>query len=179
MDFYVDFNIEVPNIGEEFAQEAEQHIRKLAADHSDIVGAAVSLENLVKDETSHLFQVRIVLYKRPEAVVVIQKDSEPMLTLRSTLEVLEKIVRASREKLAQVDSHQSEDIDRIYFELSADEVYATYAKNRKPADVVQKSRTEIASELMVEEGLTEEAAYFAADQILRVAQESTGDGEEE
>jgi hypothetical protein len=34
-------------------------------------------------------------------------------------------------------------------------------------------RTEIASRLMVEEGLTEEAAYFAADQILRIAEERT------
>jgi len=31
---------------------------------------------------------------------------------------------------------------------------------------------EIASKLMVEEGLKQEAAYFAADQILRVAQEN-------
>lgn len=178
-DFYIDFNIEVPNIQDEFSLEAEQQLRKLVEGHSDIVGAAVSLENIVKgDETAHLYQVRIVLYKRPEDIVVVQKDAQPMVTLRNALEVLEKIVRASREKLSQRDSHQSEEIEKIYYELSADEVYATYAKNQKPSDVIQKSREEIASELMVKEGMNEEAAYFAADQILSVAEESSDEGEE-
>jgi len=175
LDFYVDFNIEVPNVEDDFTFEAEQQLRNLAADHSDIVGASVSLENIVKAETPYLYQVRIVAYKRPEDIAVIQKDSKPMTALRNALEALEEKVRTSREKLVQRDSHQSEDIERIYYEQSADEVYATYAKNQKPVDVIRKNRTEIASELMVKEGLTEEAAYFAADQILSVAQKSTGE----
>jgi TPP-dependent 2-oxoacid decarboxylase len=176
-DFYVDFNIEVPNIQAEFALEAEQQIRSLTADHSDIVGAAVSLESIVKTATPYLYQVRIVVYKRPEDIAIIEKDSEPMIALRNALEALEKKVRVSRKKLSQSDSHRSEQIDTIFYELSADEVYATYAKNQKPTDVIHKSRTEIASELMVEKGLTEEAAYFAADQILFVAQKNTDGGE--
>jgi hypothetical protein len=177
-DFYVDFNIEVPNMQEEFTLEAERELRSLASEHSDIVGAAIALESIVKAETQYLYQVRIVVYKRPEDIVIIEKDSEPMIALRNALEALGKKVRASREKLRQDDSHRSEQIDTIFYELSADEVYATYAKNQKPKDVIHKDRTEIASELMVEKGLTEEAAYFAADQILFVAQKNTEEGEE-
>jgi hypothetical protein len=50
MDFYVDFNIEVPMFKKSSACEAEQQLMNLAADHSDIVGAAVSLESIVKTE---------------------------------------------------------------------------------------------------------------------------------
>lgn len=177
-DFYVDFNVEVPNIQEEFTHVAERQLRNLASDHSDLVGAAVSLESIVKTETPYLYQVRIVVYKRPEDIAVIEKDAEPMIALKDALQALEEKIRASREKRRQTDSHRSEEIETVFYELTPDEVYATYAKNQKPTDVIQKSRTEIASKLMVEEGLTEEAAYFAADQILFVAQKNTDEGEE-
>lgn len=177
-DFYVDFNIEVPNVQEEFRLEADRQLRDLAAEHTDLVGAAVSLESIVKTETQYLYEVRIVIYKRPEDMAIIQKDSGPMIALNNALETLERIVRSSREKLAQDDSHRNEEIETVFYELTPDDTYATFAKNQKPTDVVQKSRTEIASELMVNKGLTEEAAYFAADQILFVAQKNTNAGEQ-
>ena len=177
-DFYVDFNIEVPDVQEEFALEAERRLRRLASNRSDIVGAAVSLETLVKTETPYLYQVRIVVYKRPDDIAIVEKEAEPMIALKNGLDALEEKIRASREKLTQADSHRSEEIETVFYELSADEIYATYAKEEKPADVIQKSRTEIASQLMVEEGLDEKAAYFAADQILYVAQKSAEGGGE-
>lgn len=173
-DFYVDFNIEVDNLGDEFKREAEQRLRELAASHSDLVGAAVSLERIVKAETSFLYQVRIVVYKRPQDIAVIKKESDPMTTLRDALDTLEETVRQSREKLSQRDSHVSEQIENIYYGLSAEEVYETYAKDLMPDEILEMGRTEIASVLMVQEGLTEEAAYFAADQILSVAERMTG-----
>jgi hypothetical protein len=81
-------------------------------------------------------------------------------------------VRESRERLAQRESRRAGSNDAVTRELTAEEVYATYAKGQDPQEFLSKGRTEIASELMVEEGLKQEAAYFAADQILRVAQEN-------
>jgi len=43
LDFYVDFNIEVPDMSDEFNNEAERELRKLTSDHSDLIGASVSL----------------------------------------------------------------------------------------------------------------------------------------
>lgn len=171
LDFYVEFNIEVPNIGEEFTLEAEQRLRDLTSDHSDLLGAAVSLVNLVKAETPHRFQVRIVVYKRPENMAVVEKGSEPMSTLRNALDAIEKNVRKSREKLMQVDPHRAEDIKTISDELSAEEVYMTYIEDIKPEELLRRGRTKLASSLMLKEGLNQDAAYFAADQILRIAQE--------
>ncbi|MGB7873075.1 MAG: hypothetical protein WBL25_01735 [Anaerolineales bacterium] len=172
LDFYVDFNIEVPNIEDEFNLEAEQGLRELASHHSDLTGASVSLENIVKTESPYLYQVRIVVYKRPENIAVVEKGGEPMVTLKGALDALDERVRASREKLSQTESRRAGANDAVSGELSAEEVYATYVKNQNPEELLRKDRTEIASALMVEEGLAQEAAYFAADQILRVAEKS-------
>lgn len=170
LDFYIEYNIEVPNIGEDFTLEAGQRLRDLTADHSDLLGAAVSIESLVKAETPHRFQVRIVVYKRPENIAVVEKGPDPMSTLRNALDAIEKNVRDSREKLAQADPHRGEDLQTISHELSAEEVYGTYVEDIEPEELINQGRTGIANSLMIKEGLNQDAAYFAADQILRVAQ---------
>ena len=169
-DFYVDYNIEVSGVGDGFKQETEQRLGELAANHSDMVGAAVALEKTVDTQSYDVYRVRIVLYKRPQDIVVNKEEADPMVALRAALRVLEEQVRESREKLARRDTHRDSEIETVYYNLSADEIYATYAKGWQPEDVLQMDHTEIASRLMVEHGLTRDAADFAADQILLVAE---------
>ena len=169
-DFYIDYNIEVSGVGDEFKRETEQRLRELAASHSDIVGAAVALEKVADTQTYDVHRVRIVVYKRPQDIAVIKQEPDPMVALREALDTLEEQVRESREKLAQKDTHRDTQIESVYYDLSADEIYATYAKGWQPEEVLEMDHTEIASRLMVEHGLTQDAADFAADQILLVAE---------
>ena len=169
-DFYIDYNVEVPAIRDEFQRETEQRLTELAASHSDIVGAAVSLEKVADTTTHDVHRVRILIYKRPQDIVVTKQDPSPLVALRDALDALEDQVRASREKLAQHDPHRDSQIQSVYYDLSADEIYATYAKGWQPEDVRSMDPTQIASRLMVEHGLTQDAADFAADQILLVAE---------
>jgi len=169
-DFYIDYNIEVSSVGDEFKRETERRLEELASSHSDMVGAAVALEKTADTQTYDLYRVRIVVYKRPQDIVVTKQDAHPMIALRDALDTLEEQVRTSREKLAQKDTHRDTQIETVYYELSADEIYATYAKGWQPEDVLRMDHTEIASRLMVEQGLTQDAADFAADQILLVAE---------
>ena len=169
-DFYIDYNIEVSDVSEAFQRETEQRLRELADSHSDMVGAAVALEKSADTQTYDVYRVRIVVYKRPQDIAVTKEDSDPMVTLRDALDALEDQVRTSREKLAQGNTHRDSQIETVYYDLSADEIYATYAKGWQPEDVLNMDHTEIASRLMVEHGLTQDAADFAADQILLVAE---------
>lgn len=175
-DFYIDYNIEVSDVGEEFKRETEQRLRELVSSHSDIVGAAVALEKAADTQTYDIYRVRIVVYKRPQDIVVTKQDADPMITLRDALDALENMIRESREKLTKRDTHRDSQIETVYYDLSAEEIYATYAKGWQPEDVLAMDHTEIASRLMVEQGLTQDAADFAADQILLVA-ERIDDGE--
>lgn len=176
-DFYIDYNIEVSDVGDEFKRETERRLGELASSHSDMIGAAVALEKTADTQTYDVYRVRILIYKRPQDIVVTKEDSDPMVTLRDALDTLEEQVRASREKLAQPDTHRDSQIQSVYYDLSADEIYATYAKGWQPEDVVRMDHTEIASRLMVEQGLTQDAADFAADQILLVAERTRSDQE--
>jgi ribosome-associated translation inhibitor RaiA len=177
-DFYIDYNIEVSDVGDEFNRETEQRLRDLTSSHSDIIGAAVALERTADTETHDVYRVRIVVYKRPQDIVVTKHDSNPMVALRDALDTVEEQVRESREKLGEREPHRDSQIQSVYYDLSADEIYATYAKGWQPEDVIQMNHTQIASRLMVEQGLTQDAADFAADQILQVAERITS-GEEE
>jgi len=169
-DFYIDFNIEPADVDGEFKRETEQRLRELAASHSDVIGAAVALEKTVDTQSYDVYRVRVLVYKRPQDLVVTKEDTDPMVALREALATIEEQVRTSREKLAQADTHRDSQIETVYYDLSADEVYATYAKGWQPEDVLEMDHTEIASRLMTEHGLTQDAADFAADQILLVAE---------
>ncbi len=169
-DFYIDYNIEVSDVNDEFNRETEQRLRELASSHSDMVGAAVALERVADATTFDVYRVRILIYKRPQEIVVTKQDPDPMVALRDALDAVEKQVRASREKLSQQNTHRDSQIESVYYDLSADEIYATYAKGWQPEEVRAMDHTQIASRLMVEQGLTQDAADFAADQILLVAE---------
>jgi ribosome-associated translation inhibitor RaiA len=109
-DFYIDYNIEVSEVGDEFKRETEQRLSELASSHSDMTGVAVSLEKTADTQTYDLYRVRIVVYKRPQDIVVIKQDEAAMVTLREVLVALERQVRASREKLAReiaITTHKS------------------------------------------------------------------------
>ena len=170
-DFYVGFYIGAPGIGDEFRHEAERRLKELTEGHSDIIGASVAVENIVKAQTPHRYQVRVFVYKRPKDIVVTKQDSAPMAALGNALDALERKVYESREKLGTTQFKRAQDSEKIVYELSAAEVYATYARDADPSELIRDSRTKLAAKLMVEAGLVQDAAYYAADQIMQVAME--------
>lgn len=169
-DFYIDYNIEVSDVVDEFKRDTEQQLKELASSHSDMTGAAVALEKTADTQTYDVYRVRIIVYKRPQDIVVSKQAADPVVALREALDALEEQVWTSRKKLSQKDTHRDSQIEAVYYNLSAEEIYATYAKGWPLEDVLRMDHTEIASRLMVEQGLTQDAADFAADQILLVAE---------
>jgi hypothetical protein len=57
------------------------------------------------------------------------------------------------------------------YELGATELYDMFVERMEPTAVVELGRDGIASQLMVDDGLDQESAYYAADQILARAEE--------
>ena len=57
------------------------------------------------------------------------------------------------------------------YELSAQEIYASYAQGADPSGFVEQGRIDLATRLRVEEGLKQEEAYYAADQMLAYARQ--------
>jgi hypothetical protein len=57
------------------------------------------------------------------------------------------------------------------YQMSAREVYESLAPQADPNELFNRGRTAVATQLMVDEGLDEKSAYYAADLILQYAEQ--------
>lgn len=83
------------------AKSVRNMLRKLQKGHSDLIGAAVSLEQPAKAETAFIYRARVVAYVRPENVAAVAKEADPMIALKQALSGVERQVRERRDKLRQ------------------------------------------------------------------------------
>ena len=101
LDFTLEFNSDT--IGEETEAElfveADERLRQLAAGHSDIVGAAVTIRREGHGETPHQFEATVVVYCRPEPVAGSQKEDNPAAALKEALDAVERQIRERRARL--------------------------------------------------------------------------------
>lgn len=103
-DFRLEFYNEAPLSEElelELAAEADRRLRELAEGHTDLIDASVSIEELTGEETPHRYQVRVVVYMRPENIAVVEKQKTVEGALKGALSAVEREVREYRQKLRQ------------------------------------------------------------------------------
>jgi len=84
----------------DFYDSAYDQILDAGKGHSDITGASISLEELSSDETPHAYQVRVVLYVRPNNIVATEVTPSAQDSLQIALEAVIKQVREKREQLS-------------------------------------------------------------------------------
>lgn len=105
IEFTFEFYAEVPSLRkpleDELRAEAQSRLHALAADHTDLTGASVALEQPAHGESPYLYQARVVVYARPEHVAATEKGADLRSTLKSALDAIERQVRERREKLAE------------------------------------------------------------------------------
>lgn len=177
VDFTFEFLNEVDTLAteaeDELRQQAETRLRKLSEGHRDVIGAAVSLEPLAQVQNPPFFyRARVVVYARPENIAAVTKEGDITTALKGALDAVERQLRKQREKL-QDRNRQSSAVgaNEGIYELSARELYQTYADDVMPDVWLERSRDEIAAELMTEAELSQGDAFYVADQILVVAEE--------
>ena len=104
LDFTLEFRNEVglpANVEAEMRSEAEGRLRALIEGHDDLIGAEVAVEELTGDTTPHAYEVRVVVYMRPESVVAVEKQETARGALKGALSAVERQVRQYREKLRE------------------------------------------------------------------------------
>ncbi len=104
VDFAIEFRNEVglpDDVKAEMRSEAESRLWALREGHTDMVSAEVTMEELTGDTTPHLYEVRVVVYMRPESVVGVEKQETAIGALRGSLSAVERQVRQYREKLRE------------------------------------------------------------------------------
>lgn len=101
--FTLELNSEdLPKTAEyELYTEAEERLRSLAANHSDMTGAAISIRRPTAGEAAFLHEVTVVVYGRPDHIAATEKEATPHQALRGALDAVERQIRERRKKLKQ------------------------------------------------------------------------------
>ena len=60
------------------------------------------------------------------------------------------------------------------YQLTSKELYESYMQGVEPTELLGQSRIDLTTQLRVEEGLKQEEAYYAADQMLAYARQLLG-----
>jgi ribosomal subunit interface protein len=101
VDIPIEFNSEGPQLSVEIQDEVEDRILKLAKDHTDITGAAVTVSQPAETEIPFIVQARIVVYRRPKDVVSTKKEDTVHGALKGAMDAVERQVREHRRKLSE------------------------------------------------------------------------------
>jgi ribosome-associated translation inhibitor RaiA len=101
LDFHLEFQSEVEYVEEALLEETAVRLRELAQGHNDMIGASVALEELTRAGTPHVYQVRVVVYIRPDNVVAVEKAETLELALKGAVDAVERQVRKLREKVGE------------------------------------------------------------------------------
>ncbi len=101
-NFPVEFNNEVDDVKQsenEFYALAVDRLTNLAADHNDISGAVVNFKQPAQErETTHIYEVTIVVYMGSENIAATEKSEQFRATLDGALDAVERQVRERREQ---------------------------------------------------------------------------------
>lgn len=100
-DFDVEFHSDFDRADEGLRVEAVDRLRELKGDHSDMIGAAVTVEELTGSETPHRYRARVVVYTRPEHTAAEEKGETALTALQGALDAVERQIRDRRERLRE------------------------------------------------------------------------------
>jgi hypothetical protein len=102
-DFDYEFFSEVEVPLDELKAEAEQRLRKLAADgHGDMIGASVEIDEPAENRaTTFIYRARIVAFVRPENLAAEKFADTAPGALKLALDALERQVREKRDRLRE------------------------------------------------------------------------------
>jgi hypothetical protein len=171
LDFHFEYFGEVENLDDELLSEAREQLQALTEGRKDLVGASLAVEDIAGVEESFFYQARIVVYIKPENITVVEKGNTPEGAVRQALATMERQVREMRSKRRKPWQQPGEATRASVYEMSPREIYAAYADQEDPEEMILRDRASIAAVLMLNEKLEQDAAYYVADQILEYARD--------
>jgi ribosome-associated translation inhibitor RaiA len=100
-DFPIEYHTEIPLLSVELQEEIETRLIKLAEGRSDMTGAAVAVTQPAQRDNPYIYQARILVYRRPDDVVAVEKSDTLQNAVKGALNAVERKVREERKKLGE------------------------------------------------------------------------------
>lgn len=123
LDFTLEFHTDLVNspFEDNLHAEADSRLRELRGDHTDIIGATVTIRTEAAGETP-LYEATVVAHVRPENIVAREQDRSPEIALGAALDAVERQIREKRERLGKPwEQPGNEPLDQEMMELTAAE----------------------------------------------------------
>ena len=102
LNFPIEFNNELDDVKKsenEFFTLAADRLSKLAEGHNDISGGVVNFKQPSQGrQTTHIYEVTIVVYMEPENIAATEKGEQFQATLDGALDAVEHQVRELRKQ---------------------------------------------------------------------------------
>lgn len=101
-DFDFEFHSELDHPADHLRDLAERRLRELAAGHTDLIGANVSLEIPAENRTTtFVYRARVAAFVRPENLAADKQADSAEAALKAALDAIERQVREKRDKLRE------------------------------------------------------------------------------
>lgn len=100
-DLPIEFHSETDAYGDKLRRRTRDQLLTLRGDHSDLVGAAVTVEEIAKSEVAFRYEFTVVAYMRPDRLVASKKAGNVRQAMKEALAALERQVRERRAKLKE------------------------------------------------------------------------------
>lgn len=100
-DFPVEIRSDTEGFTEKLRGKALGRLTDLKGDHTDIVSAAITIEEIAKGEEAFRYQFKVIAHMRPDPVIASKKADSVEAAMKSALDALERQVRERRDKLKE------------------------------------------------------------------------------
>ncbi len=168
----IEFYSEIPSVTEDIRREVRDRLEALTEGHKDIIESSIAIEDIAGEETPYLYEVRIVVYMRPENIAVVEKGEAIRKTVKDALTTVERQVRKERARRKEKSQKAKKMEAHKLYELSPQEIYETFTPSQEPQAILEQGRSQLAASLMMEEEMEQKAAYYIADRILEFVEET-------
>ena len=99
-EFPIEINSESEAYTPDLQEKTFERLEQLKGDHTDMVGAAVTVNEIAKGEDAR-FEFKVVVYTRPDRVVASEKSNNIRTAMKGALDAMERQIREKREKLKE------------------------------------------------------------------------------
>lgn len=100
-EFPIEFHAEPAGFNDQLREKTRARLRRLKGEHTDMVGASVTVEEIAKGETAFRYEFTVVAYMRPDRLVASKKGADVRQAMKQALHALERQVRERRAKLKE------------------------------------------------------------------------------
>lgn len=100
-EFPIEIHAETDGFTEELQRKTGDRLLRLKGDHTDMVSATISVEEIARGERPFRYQFKAILHMRPDRVVASEKADNVRSAMKGCLSALERQVRERRAKLKE------------------------------------------------------------------------------